>query len=221
MSAALAAAMLASAIALPAFADGTNIMQYYYDKTDSAYKTQTNTEEAQNANESDENLTTSGTTEVKYEVHSSYSWSIPSEIDFGSDRGAGQRVFVNTIGWWPQEPNISGSENKASVVAIKQNVIPMGKKLVIRAEGSGDSDDNGKQKFTMKNTQGSDELDYEVYVENSSTALVSGGEVLYLSAGENINHAELTFVMQTVGGAEYAGEYKGTVTFTATVEDDN
>lgn len=224
MSAALAAAMLVSAVAVPVFAEGSNTMQYYYDKTDVAYKTQTNTDPAQNSDTTDTTRTTQGQTVVKYEVHESYIWSIPSEINFGSDQGAGKHIYVNPDPdrLTPGDPEAIGKEDTASVIKVDKNVIPSGTKLVVTAEGSGDPDDNGKRMFTMANAQG-DELSYAIDASGTRLGIGSGTyEVLSLEAGENTKSVDLTFSMVTTGGhrngAEFAGEYKGTVTFTATVE---
>lgn len=231
MSAALAAVMLVSAVAVPVFAEGSNTMQYYYDKTDSAYKTQTNTDAAQESDTTDTTRTTQGQTVVKYEVHESYEWSIPNEIDFGSDYGIDKTIYVDTeggtnntdIGWYYVK-------NDDSKVKVTKNVIPYNKKLVITAKGSGD---NGA--FTIKSV-GEDTLEgklsYSVKVsKNGGSSYDTLGdesnhgsyEVLAVPSGTNNGEALLQFVLGTsLGGnttAEYADKYEGAVIFTATVED--
>lgn len=228
MSAALAAAMLVSAVAVPVFAEGSNTMQYYYDKTDGAYKTQTNKDAAQNADTTD---TTQGQTVVQYEVHSSYEWSIPNEIDFGSDYGIDKTIYVDTKGGTNDtDIGLYYVENDDSKVKVTKNVIPYNKKLVITAKGSGD---NGA--FTIKSV-GEDtlkgKLSYRVKVSKNGGSSYdilgdeSNGdsyEVLAVPSGTNEGEALLQFVLSTyLGGgatAEYADKYEGTVTFTATVED--
>lgn len=224
MSAALAAAMLASAIALPAFADGTSKeMKYYYDN---GYKTQNNGGEQQDANQND--LTTHGQTRVKYEVHSSYEWSIPNEIDFGSDYGIDKSIYVDTKGGTNDtDIGLYYVKNDDSRVKVTKNVIPYDKKLVITAKGSGD-----EGAFTIKSV-GKDvlkgELSYSVKVSKDGTYTTLGDElnggsyeVLAVPSGTNEGEALLQFVLGThLGGdttAEYADKYEGTVTFTATVE---
>lgn len=232
MSAALAAAMLVSAVAVPVFAEGSNTMQYYYDKTDGAYKTQTNKDTPVGAdNIADPKLTTQGQTVVKYEVHESYEWSIPNEIDFGSDYGIDKTIYVDTKGG-TNDTDIGSYyvKNDDSKVKVTKNVIPYNKKLVITAKGSGD---NGA--FTIESV-GEDtlkgELSYSVKVSKNGGSSYdilgdeSNGdsyEVLAVPSGTNEGEALLQFVLGTyLGGgatAEYADKYEGTVTFTATVED--
>lgn len=229
MSAALAAAMLVSAVAVPVFAEGSNTMQYYYDKMDGAYKTQTNTDAALNSDTIDTTRTTQGQTVVKYEVHESYEWSIPNEIDFGSDYGIDKTIYVDTKGGTNEtDIGLYYVKNDDSKVKVTKNVIPYNKKLVITAKGSGD---NGA--FKIKSV-GEDtlkgELSYSVKVSKDGTYKTLGDEsngysyeVLAVPSGTNEGEALLQFVLGTsLGGgatAEYADKYEGTVTFTATVED--
>ena len=229
MSAALAAAMLVSAVAVPVFAEGSNTMQYYYDKTDSAYKTQTNEDAAQNSDTTDTTRTTQGQTVVKYEVHESYEWSIPNEIDFGSDYGIDKTIYVDTKGGTNDtDIGLYYVKNDDSKVKVTKNVIPYNKKLVITAKGSGD---NGA--FTIKSV-GEDtlkgELSYSVKVSKDGTYKTLGDEsnggsyeVLAVPSGTNNGETLLQFVLGTsLGGgatAEYADKYEGAVIFTATVED--
>lgn len=229
MSAALAAAMLVSAVAVPVFAEGSNTMQYYYDKTDSAYKTQTNADAAQNSDTTDTTRTTQGQTVVKYEVHESYEWSIPNEIDFGSDYGIDKTIYVDTKGGTNDtDIGLYYVKNDDSKVKVTKNVIPYNKKLVITAKGSGD---NGA--FTIKSV-GEDtlkgELSYSVKVSKDGTYKTLGDEsnggsyeVLAVPSGTNNGETLLQFVLGTsLGGgatAEYADKYEGAVIFTATVED--
>lgn len=214
MSAALAAAMLVSVVAVPVFADGTNTsnaIKYYYDKDSAGYKTEGS---VQGADGSDTKLTTKGETVVKYEVHSSYEWSIPSEIDFGSDKGANKSVYID----W---------NNPTNRVEVTKNVIPKEKKLVIKAVGSGD---NGE--FIIKSEDGTSNtsLEYKIYASDdknkmplSDDMVLKGNDiVLELDAGTGTGITYLTFELKTTEEnrtAEYAGSYKGTATFTASVVD--
>lgn len=233
MSAALAAAMLVSAVAVPVFAEGSNTMQYYYDKTDGAYKTQTNKDTPVGAdNIADPKLTTQGQTVVKYEVHESYEWSIPSVIDFGSDAGyigdIGRSVYVDTQGG-EDDDNNNYIQNNDSKVMVTKNVLPFGKKLVITAKGSG-ADGAFKMKSTATNGGTKGELNYKVRVSKDGTYKTLGDEsngcsyeVLAVPSGTNNGETLLQFVLSTyLGGnttAEYADKYEGAVIFTATVED--
>lgn len=229
MSAALAAAMLVSAVAVPVFAEGSNTMQYYYDKADDAYKTQTNRDAAQNSDTTDTTRTTQGQTVVKYEVHESYEWSIPSVIDFGSDAGyigdIGRSVYVDTQGG-EDDDNTNYIQNNDSKVMVTKNVLPFGKELVITAKGSG-----ADGAFKMESTAGTQgELNYKVRVSKDGTYKTLGDEsngysyeVLAVPSGTNNGETLLQFVLSTyLGGnttAEYADKYEGAVIFTATVED--
>lgn len=230
MSAALAAAMLVSAVAVPVFAEGSNTMQYYYDKADDAYKTQTNRDAAQNSDTTDTTRTTQGQTVVKYEVHESYEWSIPSVIDFGSDAGyigdIGRSVYVDTQGG-EDDDNTNYIQNNDSKVMVTKNVLPFGKKLVITAKGSGA---DGAFKMESTATNGGGELNYKVRVSKDGTYKTLGDEsngysyeVLAVPSGTNNGETLLQFVLSTyLGGnttAEYADKYEGAVIFTATVED--
>lgn len=232
MSAALAAAMLVSAVAVPVFAEGSNTMQYYYDKMDGAYKTQTNTDAALKSDTTDTTRTTQGQTVVKYEVHESYIWSIPSVIDFGSDAGyigdIGRSVYVDTQGGDDDENN-NYIQNNDSKVMVTKNVLPFGKELVITAKGSG-ADGAFKMESTATNGGTKGELNYKVRVSKDGTYKTLGDEsnggsyeVLAVPSGTNNGETLLQFVLSTyLGGgttAEYADKYEGAVIFTATVED--
>lgn len=45
-----------------------------------------------------DDVSTSGTTDVKYHVTTGYTWSVPSEIDFGMDKGVNQTSAVAADG---------------------------------------------------------------------------------------------------------------------------
>lgn len=152
---------------------------------------------------------TTGTTTVKYAVTEGYTWSVPSEIDFSKDGGAESKTVNGTA-----------TNNEESKVSVSKNVITEGKKLKITAKGSGS---NGA--FTIKNitdaqnsTYGSEELTYTIKVGESQTALVADGEVLTVAAGTNTANAALAFTLTTTNkSAEVAGNYSGTVTYTASI----
>lgn len=139
---------------------------------------------------------TTSTTQVKYAVTGGYTWSVPSEIDFGSDKGTNATSVVK-------------ADEK---VAVTKNVIEDGKTLTITAKGSGDDG-----AFQVKN--GNTKLGYTVKVDDSEQVLTVGGEVLSVPAGTNTKDAALTFTLSTTTGtAEVAGTYSGTVTYTASVK---
>lgn len=141
--------------------------------------------------------TTTGdlSTNVKYHVDESYSWSIHSDIDFDKNK-AGAESTVNVT-----------ADNG---VKINKNVIGDGKKLSIKIK-----DD---QAFEIKN--GSTTLTYKVYnSENASgTALKNGDEVVSAVAGTNEASTAMTFVL-TTNTTEVAGDYTGTIAYTASIVD--
>lgn len=245
IAAALAAAMLASAVAVPALAAGSNTMQYYYDKDEDKYKTQTNDGAAENVDTAtNQNLTTSGTTQVKYEVHSSYTWSIPSVIDFGSDAGVGKTVVVNAVGKDDTDTVAAQGEDtpgKAMKVKVTKNVIEYGKSLFINIETSDpkvydkvnkdEADLNIGKGFFIANGDDEDaqRLYFSIFKTYSSTdeknpsARVGSWDerVLEAYAGVNTASQKLIFELHTENGkdAEFAGTYMNTLTFTAEIKD--
>lgn len=237
MAAALAAAMLASAVAAPAFAAGSNTMQYYYDEVSGGYKTQTNDEPPVDTNNTtNPNLTTSGTTQVKYEVHTSYEWSIPSVIDFGSDAGVGKTVTVNAIE--KDDTNTTPAQGadvhgKAMQVKVTKNVLEYGKSLFIKIETSDQVYDRAPDKvdvnigkgFFIANDDG-ERLYYSISTTNAFNE--KNGKVgswskpiLEAYAGRNTESQGLIFELNTENErtAELAGTYTNTLTFTAEIGD--
>lgn len=133
------------------------------------------------------------TTNVYYNVDQTYTWSIHSDIDFGKDAGADTTV-----------------ESDSNVVQVTENVIAEGSHLYISIEGSGTD-----RAFTISERNGTN-LDYDVY--NGTTKVVTGENILSVEAGKNSDSADLKFVLHTQDDtAEIAGNYSGTVTYTATV----
>lgn len=240
IAAALAAAMLASAVAVPAFAAGSNTMQYYYEN--GGYKTRTNDGAAEPVDTTtNPNLTTSGTTQVKYEVHSSYTWSIPSIIDFGSDAGVGKIVTVDAIEKDETNTPAQGEEThgRAMKVKVTKNVIEYGKSLFINIETSDDSvydtvnrdEDNpnvGKG-FFIANGDGGDaqRLYFSIFRTFDTDEKDSRGgkmgswkdQIMEVWAGVNTESQGLIFELNTENKhtAEIAGTYVNTLTFTAEV----
>lgn len=137
--------------------------------------------------------TTSGTTNVKYVVQESYTWSVPSEIDFTD------KQVVTT----------SGESGKTQNVCVTKNVIPETKKLHIIVSSS--------NKFTITSVEGKT-LNYTVKVGDSTQALTAGGTVLDVNAGTNEGSAQLRFEL-TKDNVERAGNYTGTVAYESSVID--
>lgn len=136
------------------------------------------------------------TTTVKYTVTESYEWSVPTTITFTSDN------TTITAG------DDSGATQK---VKVTKNVIAEGTKLRITAKGSGTDG-----AFTIVPTGKSHTLAYTIKVDNASEALAVGGTVLDVAAGTNTGSTNLTFTL-TKDNVEQAGEYTGTVSYSAEV----
>ncbi len=137
------------------------------------------------------------TTNVYYNVDQTYTWSVHSDIDFGKDAGAGTTV-----------------ESDSNVVRVTENVITEGSHLYISIKGSGTD-----RTFTISERNGTN-LDYDVY--NGTTKVATGENILNIEAGNNADSAELRFVLHTQDDtAEIAGDYSGTVTYTATIVADH
>ena len=136
-------------------------------------------------------------TTVSYEVEQSYEWSIHSAIDFGSNAGVNQTV-----------------SKTRNVVSVIENVIPVGGHLNISV--SGDGTDGA---FVISDGQGTN-LEYSVY--KGTNSLVTGENVLSVEAGTNTDSVSLDFVLDTGDNeSEMAGDYSGTVTYTATVVEEH
>ena len=134
-------------------------------------------------------------TTVSYEVEQSYEWSIHSAIDFGSNAGVNQTV-----------------EKTGNVVSVTENVIETGKTLNISVAGSGTDG-----AFTIENKSGTATLNYHVL--DGSTEKATGSTVLSVEAGTKTGSKDLTFKLDTsTGTSEVAGNYSGTVTYTATID---
>lgn len=140
-------------------------------------------------------------TTVKYSVTESYTWSVPSEIDFT----ANDTVTANAENGNPQK------------VMVTKNVIGVGKKLQITAKGSGTND---AFSIVSKNDSASANkeqvLYYSIMVEGSSSKLEVGKTILEVNAGKDTDSKALTFTLEK-DTVEQAGDYNGTVTYTAAV----
>ena len=142
---------------------------------------------------------TTATTNVKYSVTQGYEWSIHSDIDFGNDAGVQTTVEKTT-----------DKDGKTNTVSVGKNIIPDGKKLNITVKGSGT---NGA--FEIAN--GKTKLNYTI--KNGADNIATGETVLDVAAGTNTGSKDLTFTLTTTDKtAEVAGDYAGTVTYTASIK---
>lgn len=106
----------------------------------------------------------------------------------------------------------NGATVSDQTVSVTKNVIPNGKQLQIAVKGSGDS-----SAFSIKSTEGA-VLNYAV--KNGSSDVSPNGTVLTVAAGTSAGSVPLTFVL-TKDSVEKAGNYTGTVTYTASIENQN
>lgn len=139
---------------------------------------------------------TTAKTDVKYVVEGSYKWSIHSEINFGKNAGINQHVA-----------------KEGNKVQVTENIIPEGKKLNIKVAGSGDAG-----AFTITNG-GTEVLTYHANNGGAKDIAVNG-DVLNVNAGTNTGETTMKFTLDTTTkAAEVAGDYNGTLTYTASIVD--
>lgn len=138
----------------------------------------------------------SKSTTVTYEVQQGYEWSVPTEIKFTADSDS-----VTT----------SGTTGATQDVQVTKNVIPNGKNLVISVTNTD---------FKIATTDGAS-LNYKVSVKGTDgqfTELKNGNlNVLSVAAGTNTGSATLKFDL-TKDSVEKAGNYSGTVSYSAAVK---
>lgn len=145
---------------------------------------------------------TNATAKVKYVVEEGYTWNIHSDIDFGKNAGINQNV-----------------KKEQNAVQVSKNVIPDGKKLQITVKGSYGTN-NAQDGFKIMN--GGTTLDYSIVKTGGTEDLTAGGVVMEVDAGTNEKTQNLDFTLNTAkSGAEVAGDYKGIVTYTASIVNKN
>ena len=139
------------------------------------------------------NENTTANTQVKYTVNETYTWSVPTEIDFTQ----AQDSTVTT-----------GDNGTTPNVKVTNNVIPNDKKLHIVLQSTTHS-------FKVVTTDGA-ELQYSVKVGSNNTALAAGDTVLDVNAGAKEGAAVLKFELKK-DSVEKAGTYSDQITFAASV----
>lgn len=143
--------------------------------------------------------TTKDTT-LKYQVNEGYEWTIHTEINFGKNKGINQVV------------DGAVTDDSAQKVTVTKNVISEGKKLHITAAGSGT---DGAFQIT---NGGTEKLAYDV--ASGGNAVGVNGDVLDVASGTNTSDTDMTFKLHTTDkAAEVAGDYQGTITYSASVVD--
>ncbi len=132
--------------------------------------------------------------DVKYEVTEGYEWRIHGTVDFDKDKG------VNT----------TVSQDADQTVAVTKNVIAENSHVNIKVAGSGTDG-----AFTITNG-GTEVLSYVTKAGGAEVA--TGGDVLNVEAGTNSGEVAMHFDLKTTDkDAEVAGQYNGTLTYTASI----
>ena len=174
-------------------------------------------------------MKTAAKTDVVYEVGSSYSWSIPSKIDFGSNAGVKKTVKVNANSE-SQTPanNTNGTDGTAQKVKVEKNTIPVGTSLKISIstdtlyDSTGTSGQKGfyvEQKHQTNNAV--EKLYYTIKTSADGTELEHTGEVMKVTSGTATQDQALFFALTTSkGDVEKAGKYAGVLKLVAEVVDD-
>ena len=152
---------------------------------------------------------------MTYSVRESYKWSIPSDIEFGNDKGVNQ--------------DVAPTNNPKTTVTVSGCKIKNGKTLHIDMKGNGGGDEqvgNGNGEFKIKSDE-EEKLEYVVKIGDTETNITnpvnSGDDVLTLDAGKAALTKYLSFTLKTVRTAENvsekAGSYHGYAIFTAQLKD--
>ena len=199
VTAAVLAAAMVGAMAVPAFAEGT-----------------------QTGNKAN-NYATSDNTTVKYVVTEEYEWSIHAAIDFGNDKGTNRTLTHEGDGNVTEGTVTQASSNNTNKVSVTKNKIPNATKLVITVTGNSGKTASTEDAdgFVIKTTEGAT-LDYTATssaITTGNGAVTSGGTMMEVLAGTNTADAYMVFTLTTgTGTAEVAGEYNGCLTYTASIE---
>lgn len=129
----------------------------------------------------------SGTTQVKYNVASSFTWEIHTDIDFGKNAGVNQTV----------NKTAELSDDSLLGVRVNSNVIPDSTKLVISMDSNN----------TFKVVNGNTSLSYTVSKTSGGDALEASDSILEVPAGTNTGSQALYFELDTTNGgsSEVAG----------------
>ena len=208
----LAASLAVSVCATPVFATGT-----------SASLPTTNADAALNT------MGTSTQTEVVYKVGSSYSWSIPTKIDFGSNAGINKTVKVNADGTaQTAADNQNATDGTAEKVEVKSNTIPVGTSLKISISAEtpyAATGTAGKTGFYVEqknnNNNAVEKLYYTIAKTSGGTALGHTDEIVKVKSGTDKGDQALYFALKTSEDkVEKAGKYVANLKFVAEVVDD-
>lgn len=212
----LAVSLAVSVCAMPVFAAGVTTGDYVTPST------------------TGENSST-GVTNVKYVVESSYTWSIPAQIDFGKNAGVvdanngnTRKVNATLANNDSTGPAAAGTDDgTATKICILNNVIDVDKTLTISVSSSNAYYDSTKNSFFITTADSASAVDGQKLYYTVKTSDTGAGELnittntTVVSAASGTVSADkgLIFELNTKNGAtaEKAGTYTGTLSFTATV----
>lgn len=177
-----------------------------------------------------------GHTSVLYKVTESYSWSVPTTIDFGENAGVGNTSTVeanlggSTAKGEKATPEAGGKALKGTAprVEVTKNVIGVGKHLQITVDiGKNNGTTFKDNKFYVETTDTHEELYFNIYKPtaggNRANLSDDAYKVLAVPSGTNTSSQDLLFALNTAentaNAAEKAGEYKGHVVFSSRIVD--
>lgn len=176
-----------------------------------------------------ESMKTTTKTNVVYEVGSSYSWSIPTEINFGKNAGVNATVKVNANDTSKKEADYkSNQEGTAEKVQVTGNTIPVGTSLKISISADTPYETTstaGKSGFYIEqkhktNAAAVEHLYYTIAKTADGTALDHTAEIVTVPSGTAEENQALYFALKTSDGAvEMAGKYAAVLKFVAEVID--
>lgn len=173
------------------------------------------------------------TTKVVYNVTKGYTWSVPATIDFGKDAGIkGTRTVVTSLESGDGTSADDGIGTAPKVMVLK-NVIAPGEVLSINMKAKADAD--GNFNFQVKNhpnagTPYEAVRDYTVEIDSveiegrmqpeytNKKVEANGTDILQMGSTSSTGWTQMTFTLTTTNDTtEQAGEYTGTVVFTARI----
>lgn len=173
-------------------------------------------------------------TEVNYQVDSKYTWSIPTEINFGANAGTGKTLTVKADKETEAQnvlPNEGNSyTGSAPMVYVTENIITPGDALKISIDTTKSSYiDNTKSSYQegfFVGVHGNAAIEM-LYFKITKPAEGSGSEkeltagdseVLRVPSGTKTGKQVLVFTLKTTTDtAEKAGKYTGTIVFKSEV----
>ena len=172
---------------------------------------------------------TGTTTNVIYKVKDEFTWTVPVTIDFGVSAGPKEKTRVVDAnletgdGTAATNGTTGGTNGTAPKVLVTKNVIDPANSLYISL-GAGTAG-TFEVTHTTSNTV---KLGYTVKAKNAKigdgtadttekNVEKTGTDILVVPAGTDTGEVDLVFTLTTTkDSAEKSGDYKGTVTFTAT-----